>query len=235
MQTQPLFILPCVLSLASCVIDHHTAALQYDSKTVEAEGAERVHVAFKMGAGDLRVTDGAQQLARADFSFNVPSWKPEVTYSKIGDRGTLTIRQPGEAHSTTFGNNRYRWDVQLSNKIPMDLEVHFGAGQARLDVGSLDLRGVEAHAGVGQVDLDLRGKPKHGYDVNINGGIGEATVRVPVDAGVYAEAHGGIGSIEVRGLRKMDGHWESESYTKSDNKIRIEAHGGIGSIKIVAD
>ena len=234
MHLQLLLVLPCVLSLASCVIDHHTSALQYDSKVVAAEGAERVHVSLTMGAGDLRVTDGAQQLARADFSFNVPSWKPEVKYSSVAGRGTLAIRQPGETHHT-FGNTRYRWDIQLSNKIPVDLEVNFGAGQARLDVGSLDLRSVEVHAGVGRIDLDLRGNPKHSYNVSINGGIGEATVRLPVDAGVYAEAHGGIGSIEVRGLRKFDDHWESESFPRAENKIRLEATGGIGAIKIVAD
>lgn len=229
-----LLTLPGALLLAACNIQHNAGPVQYESQTLDAQGAESVHVALHMGAGQLKVTDGAQQLARADFSYNVPAWKPEVRYTKGGNRGTLTIQQPKDT-GASFGNTRYNWDLQLNNKIPMDLEIHFGAGEARLDVGSLDLRGVEIHMGVGQVDLDLRGRPKKSYDVRINGGVGQATVRVPSDAGVYAEAHGGIGSITVRGLQKVGDHWESEGYLRADNKIRVEAHGGIGEIKILAD
>ena len=199
------------------------------------DNSEQVHVTLKMGAGDLRVNDGAQKLVRGDFSYNVPSWKPRVRYSREGKRGTLTIEQPGDVHTTAFGNTRYRWDLQLSNKVPLDMEVHFGAGQAKLDLGSLMLRGLDVNMGVGKIDLDLRGKLQHSYDVNIHGGIGEATVHLPADAGIYAEAHGGIGSIDVRGLRHENGHWVSESYEHAENKIHIEVQGGIGAIKLVAD
>lgn len=234
MSTRYLLTLPGVLLLASCSIDHRAGPVQYDSKTIEAQGAETVHVNLNMGAGEMRVTDGAPQLARADFAYNIPEWKPEVRYTVSGGRGNLVIEQPKGGH-TNIGNTRYTWDIQLSNKIPMDLAVHFGAGQARLDIGSLDLRGVEVHMGVGEADLDLRGAIKNSYSVAIHGGIGQATVRVPADGGVYAEASGGIGSINVTGLRHLGDHWESESYARAEKKIRIEAHGGIGEIKIIAD
>jgi predicted membrane protein len=188
-----------------------------------------------MGAGDLRVTDGAAKLVRADFAYNVPSWKPEVRFRRSGKESTLTIEQPGKNHTTTLGHTKYSWDVQLNNKVPVDFALNFGAGQARLDLGSMQLRGVEVHMGVGQLDLDLRGAPKHSYNVTINGGIGEATVRLSADAAIYAEAHGGIGSIKVRGLQNEDGHWVSPSYDRAENKIRIEIQGGIGQINVVAD
>jgi hypothetical protein len=234
MNASCLLLIPGALLLTSCVVDKVTGPVQYDSKTIEAGGAESAHVALHMGAGDLRITDGAQQLARADFSYNVPAWKPEVRYTTSGSRGNLIIEQP-KSSGAHIGNTRYNWEVQLSNKIPLELEINFGAGKARLDLGSLQLRGVEVHMGVGQLELDLRGPVKHSYNVTIHGGVGEATVRVPADAGVYAEAHGGIGSINVRGLHERGGHWETESYARAENKIRIEAHGGIGEIKIIAD
>lgn len=227
--------LAALLGLAGCGFEtHHSGPVEYASESVELDNSEQVRVELKMGAGDLRVTDGAQKLVRADFSYNVPSWKPAVRYTRDGKQGSLSIEQPGNNH-TTVGNSRYRWDLQLSNKVPIDLTVHFGAGQAKLDLGSLLLRGVEINMGVGQLDMDLRGTPKHSYNVNIHGGIGEATVRLPADAGIYAEAHGGIGSIDVRGLRREGDHWMSDSYQQSKNKIRIEIQGGIGAIKLIAD
>jgi N-terminal domain of toast_rack, DUF2154 len=234
MNARYLTLIPAAVLLSSCGVDHPAGPDQYDSKLIDAEGATSAHVELHMGAGDLRISDGAQQLARADFTYNVPSWKPEVTYTKSGGRGDLRIEQP-KGGATRIGNTHYRWELQLSNKIPLDLAVHFGAGEARLDLGSLQLRGVELHMGVGKIEMDLRGKPKQSYEVNINGGVGEAVVHVSSDAAVYAEAHGGIGSINVHGLRKVGDHWESESYPTAENKIKIEAHGGIGEIRISAD
>jgi hypothetical protein len=199
------------------------------------DDSEVVHVDLRMGAGDLRVTDGAAKLVRADFAYTIPSWKPEVKSSRAGKQTTVTIEQPGKNHTATLGNTKYSWDEQLNKKVPVDFALNFGAGQARLDLGSLQLRGVELNMGVGQLDVDLRGTPKHSYNVGIHGGIGEATVHLSADAGIYAEAHGGIGGIKVRGLQKEDGHWVSPTYDRAENKIRIEIQGGIGQINVIAD
>jgi uncharacterized protein DUF2154 len=232
--TAQYLLLPALLGLSACVIHDRTGPLEYSTQTIDLDSSELVHVSLHMGAGELRVSDGPQKLLRADFSYNIPEWKPELKYNSIAGKGNLTIRQP-EGNHTLIGNTKYRWDIQLNNKVPLDLDVHFGAGQARLDLGSLQLRGVDVNMGVGQLDMDLRGAVKHSYNVTIHGGVGQATVRLPVDAGIYAEAHGGIGSISVRGLRDRGGHWTSDSWEKSENRIKVEVHGGIGEIKLIAD
>lgn len=223
------------LWLSGCVMDtSHTSSLQYDSNTVEMGAAESVEVNLHMGAGELRVTDGSQKLMRADFSYNVPSSKPTVRYESTGGRGILTVEQPSSGH-VRLGNSKYRWDLQLNNKVPMDLKVNFGAGDAHLDVGSLALRSVEVDMGVGQLQMDLHGAPKHDYEVHVRGGVGEATIRLPSDIGIWAEAQGGIGAINVRGLRKEGDHWESDSYSRSKIKIKVDVQGGIGAVNLIAD
>jgi N-terminal domain of toast_rack, DUF2154 len=235
MKARYLLLAPALLALTGCVIDTRRAGpVQYSSESVEMDDSEGVRVDLKMGAGDLRITDGGPKLMRGDFAYSVPSWKPEVRYSRTGKQASLTIEQPDKNH-TRLGNTKYSWDLQLNKKVPVDLALHFGAGQARLDLGSLDLRGVELEMGVGQMDVDLRGAPKHSYNVGIHGGIGQATVRLLADTAVYVEAHGGIGSIQVRGLQQEEGHWVSPSYDRAENKIRIQIQGGIGEIKVVAD
>jgi hypothetical protein len=228
-------LLPGLIGLGACVIQReHGGPVEYSSQTIESDASELVHVELHMGAGELRVTDSSQKLLRADFTYNVPSWKPQVKYTPMGGKGDLIIRQPS-SNGTYLGNTKYQWDLQLSNKVPMDFEVHFGAGKARLDLGSMQLRGVEVHMGVGELDLDLRGPVKHSYNVSIHGGVGQATLRLPRDAAIYAEAHGGIGSINVNGLQKRSGYWTSESWDQGENKIRVDVQGGIGEIRLIAD
>ena len=125
----------------------------------------------KRSSGNLTIGGGAQKLLNADFIYNVPSWRPEVRYTSTSTHGDLTIRQPGQGHAQ-IGHTRYEWDLALNNDVPMDLNLHFGAGEAHLELGSLALRSVDVGMGVGKLEMDLRGNPKHNYDVRIHGGIG---------------------------------------------------------------
>ena len=161
----------------------------------------------------------------------MPDWKPKVYSSTAGQYATVTIREP--EHVRMGGNRRYRWDLTLNDNVLMDLTLNCGAGQARLDLGKLDLRTVTVHMGAGQVDLDLRGHPKRDYDVTVSGGVGQATIRLPSGVGVRAEAHGGLGSIDVSGLEKHGDHYENSLYDNADANIRLKVEGGIGEIRII--
>jgi hypothetical protein len=218
--------------LTGCGFDTSPAGpLQSETKIIERDNAELVKVDLKMGAGELRVQGGAAKLMEAEFSYNVPSWKPDVRYSNTGVRGYLTVEQPST--SKVAGQNRYIWDLKLSDEVPLDLTVHFGAGEAKLNLGSLSLRSVEMDMGVGEIKVDLRGQPKRDYDVHIRGGVGEATVYLPRDAGVYADASGGIGGIKATGLRKQGSHYVNDAYETSKVKIHLDIRGGIGAINLI--
>jgi N-terminal domain of toast_rack, DUF2154 len=220
-----------ILLFSGCIMERElTGPTQYDSRAIERDSAELVNVNIEMGAGNLKVGTGTSKLAQAYFTYNVAAWKPMVEYSP----GDLTIRQPGHTRSHV-GNVKYEWDVRLGRQIPLNLRVHFGAGEAQLDLGSLDLRDVSVDMGVGKIQMDLRGDPSHDYAVHINGGVGEATVHLPMKAGVYATAAGGIGEISVRGMRKIGDHWVNDTYDTAKVKVRVDVKGGIGRIELIGD
>lgn len=223
----PLFLTGCVVDLA------HTGPTQHETKSIEKDNSELVKVDLRMGAGEMRVEGGSKKLMDAEFSYNIPSWKPDVRYGNTGVRGYLTIEQP---HTNRVGGDmHYEWDMRLNNDVPIDLHVNFGAGEAKLDLGSLSLRSVEVEMGVGEIKLDLRGQPKRDYDVHIRGGVGEATVYLPRDVGVFANASGGIGGISVRGLRKEGGHYVNDEYERAKVKIHLDVRGGVGSINLISE
>jgi hypothetical protein len=219
--------LGAALLLSGCVIATRTGPVQYDSVHIEPDRSELVRVNLQMGAGDLKVGSGTSKLMQAYFTYNVPAWKPEVRYSP----GNLTVSQPGESH-THAGNLKYEWDLRFGRQTPLDINVNFGAGEAQLDLGALDLRNVTVQMGVGKMEMDLRGTPAHNYNVHIQGGIGEAVVHLPADAGVYATANGGIGEIRVHGLRKDGDHWVNDAHDRAKVQIRVDVQGGIGAITL---
>ena len=223
-----------VLCLTGCVVEVHSGPTRHEFREFERKGIERLHLDLHMGAGEVKVRGGALQLARADFTYNVEQWKPEVTYHALGGSADLNIEQPS-THHAHIGETSYTWDVQAANDIPLELVAHLGAGEARMDLGSLTLRRVEVDMGVGELRMDLRGTPKHDYDVHIHGGVGEATVHLPGDIGIYATGSGGIGEIHTEGLRKQGDHWVNDAYDNAKVRIHVDVQGGIGQINLIAE
>jgi hypothetical protein len=203
---------------------------QNETRSIDLDKSELVRVELKMGAGELSVRGGSSKLMDAEFTYNRPNMKPEVRYDSSSFRGHLFVSEPSNVHHV---NSKYRWDIRLNDEKPLDMIVHFGAGEGRLDVGSLRLRSLEVHMGVGQLRVDLRGMPKNDYDVSIHGGVGEATIYLPDGVGVVAEARGGIGGINARGLEKRDGRYVNDAYGRSKTTVRLDVHGGVGAINLV--
>src|SRR5581483_8352462 len=148
-----LFLLAAVVGMSGCIVAEHTGPTEHDFRTIDRDASEVVRVHLKMGAGEMRVGSGTEKLLNANFDYNVPAWKPEVRYSP----GDLRISQP-EGGIKHFGNTKYDWDLRFSREVPLELNVQFGAGEGRLDLGSLNLRRVEVEMGVGTLQMDLRGR-----------------------------------------------------------------------------
>jgi len=223
------------LVLGGCVITENARVGSpiHESRSVDLGKFEMARVEVQMGAGELRAAGGASKLLEADFDYNVPAWKPIIESNSASFRADVKIRQPSSGISG--GNTDYKWNLRFNNDVPIDFVTHLGAGESKMDLGSMNLRSVEIHMGVGQLHLDLRGKPKQNYDVQIHGGVGEATVLVPATVGISAEASGGIGDIQVEGLERRNGRWVNSLNASAPVRIRLEIHGGVGNIRLVAE
>jgi uncharacterized protein DUF2154 len=231
----PFVTICCALALSACSgIDSTPAGPeQHESRSVDLDKSEQVRAELKIGSGELDVRGGAQKLLDADFTYNVPSWKPDLRYTSSAGTGDLIVEQAGSTSST--GKAKNHWDLRLNDKVPLDLKVEFGAGEARLNLGSLTLSGLNVEIGAGTLRLDLRGAPTKDYSVRIRGGVGEATVYLPRDVGISANVTGGLGEISATGLRKTGDLYVNDSAQTAKTKIRLDIQGGVGSIKLIAE
>lgn len=208
-----------------------TGETKYEPVSVPLGSASQANIKLDMGAGELIVRGGAQDLVNGNLSYTAPGWKPGVHTSNDGTHTTVEIGEPEGVH---FGPHmHYRWDLQINDQPRVDLEVNCGAGKARLELGSLTLQNVRVNMGAGQVDLDLRGRPAQDYDVHVSGGVGQATVWLPRDVGIRADAHGMLGSIDVVGLEKNGDHYENALYDHSKVNLHITVDGAIGQIRLI--
>jgi hypothetical protein len=232
-QLLPFVLISAALTFSACGHLAPAGPEQHESRSIDLDKAERVRAELKMPVGELEVRGGAPKLLDADFTYNVAAWKPDIRYSSTGTAGDLILEQRGPTASS--GNTKNRWELRFNDSVPLDLRVEFGAGEARLNLGSLNLRSVNIEMGAGTLGMDLRGAPRQDYSVRIRGGVGEATVHLPKDIGISAVASGGIGDISVTGLRKDGNRYVNDAYERAGVRIRLDIQGGVGSIRLIAE
>jgi N-terminal domain of toast_rack, DUF2154 len=206
--------------------------MQRVSKSVDPKDADSAHAQLKMGAGELNLTGGADQLMDADFSYNVSDWKPKVSYDVSAKKGELVVKQGSAEGGNLSGGARNEWDISMNDELPTDLMVQLGAGESVLDLDSLTLTGVDLQMGAGKTTVDLTGDYAQDFDASIEGGVGEATVELPSEVGVKAKAEGGIGKINAKGLKKVDGSYVNDAYGESDVNLSVDVKGGVGAINL---
>ena len=206
--------------------------MQHESKSVDPKTADSANAQLKMGAGELNLTGGADQLMEADFSYNVSEWKPMVSYDVSGKKGELVVEQGSANGGDLSGGARNEWDISMNDEVPTDLVVRLGAGESDLDLDSLTLTGVDLKMGAGKSTVDLTGDYAKGFDATIEGGVGQAKVLLPSEIGVKAKAEGGLGGINAKGLKKVDGAYVNDAYGESDVNLSVDVKGGVGEINL---
>ncbi len=231
---KPGVVVAAAVVLAGCVSGcEPSRPIEHEHRVVELDKSELTRVHLAMGSGELEVKGGATELLEADFDYNVPAWKPSIAHHANATQSDLEISQG--TGTTLFGKTENRWQLVLNDAMPMGVTAHFGAGRARMKLGSLNLRNVELHMGAGEVEMDLRGNPVKSYRAEIHGGVGSATVYLPASVGISATASGGIGDINVRGLEKRNGRWINPRAGSALVTIELDVRGGVGEIRIVAE
>lgn len=102
---------------------------------------------------------------------------------------------PGFFFSGNFFNTETnQTDVNLSSRLPIDLNVDLGSGSADLDLSDLEI--IELNAGTGSGKLTVR-LPAGDYASDLGAGSGTITVTTARDSSIDLEAGVGSGRIIV--------------------------------------
>lgn len=221
-----------VFSACNALQSVQVGETQTESQSVDLEAASSANVLIEMDAGRLAVSGGADKLMQASFRYNVEDWKPQVSYTVNGSQGELTIDQPSAQDRLVGSNVINEWDIHLSDGVPLDVEIHTGAGEANLDSSTLDLSSIRVEIGAGETNLDLTGSWDHDVNAVIKGGVGKLTVKLPSDMGVRVNAAAGLGNVTTSGLDQEGGRYVNQAYGNAPYTLTLEVQTGVGSIEL---
>lgn len=201
--------------------------------SIEKDNAEALEVEIDFGVGNLYIEGGSSEWVSGEFSYNHKRWEPKVTYKTRKDVGFVRIKQ-GSGKMFGFNNRKVdnEWDLQLTNDIPIDLNVDMGVSKSTLNLEGLQLNSLSIDSGVGESVIDLSGEWKKGFRANMDLGVGDVTIILPKQTGVRVNASKGIGRVDLKDFTKQnDGVYVNDAYTGADVVIDITLDIGVGDVK----
>jgi len=144
-----------VLATLACSININAPTVQTgNEQTVNINeavpsGSEVTQLAIQMGAGNLNIAPGAQDLVQGTIQYNVADWKPTITRDQKNvriEQGNLDqIKVP----SSGVIND---WNLKLGSS-PIDLSISAGAYKGTLDLSGLALTNLSISDGASQSEV----------------------------------------------------------------------------------
>lgn len=206
-----------------------------DSLAIPLESAQEAVVDINHGAGTLKIGAGAKATNLVEGTF-VGGVEQRIDYSS--DWASLTLSAPSNVifgFPGTFGPEGLRWDVRFNDRIPMDLRLHTGAGESRLDLSSLLVQKLSLETGASSTVITLPARAGM-TDVEVRAGAASVVMRIPQGVAARIFMKSGLVSTKIDTNRfPYNGSvYETPGYETSQNKVEIVVEAGVGSIEILS-
>jgi hypothetical protein len=203
-------------------------------------------IAYEMGdavAGDISLSMDAGQMTIGglpDDSRNViagtvrqaPGEEVTGTHNVSGTQISVVFQSRWPQHYFFTPEIDHTWDLALTGRIPLEVDIALGAGEIVADLSGLKVTSVDVKLGAGQLILTLPSGMD--IDVNISIGAGDAEIHLPEGAAVTIDCTTGVGNCS---LPNGSGFWGQEytsaGYSESEDQIRIEVNVGVGEAEII--
>lgn len=227
------------------------SAVAQDWRTVTSlrqyKNEQSLDVSVNYGAGKLFVSPGdGSALYKTTLRYDATHFKPVTQYSE----GRLRVGIDGgsiKARNIKAG----RLDLSLNTRVPMEMDLTFGAGTADVELGGLRIRQMKISTGasesnirvskpnpekcstlkleVGAADFDASGLGNLNCEViDVDGGVGDVTLDFNgawrVDSDVKIDM--GLGSLTLRVPRGLGVQVHKQGFLASFDSEGLIKRGG---------
>ncbi|GAB4454046.1 MAG: hypothetical protein Kow00120_23960 [Anaerolineae bacterium] len=193
--------------------------------SVPLEDAEAAEVSLSLSVGDvtIRSLSDSSNVLEADLSYvgNDAVLESSGERTKVvslhQEAGSFTFYGPLDFLQGFFDQPQLRWNIGLSDRVPLELQINASLGTGDFDLRDLNLTNLRVNAGAGDVTLTLPATDAR-YEVVVNGGVGNYTLVIPEPADIDMRLNGGAGNFIVE--------------TPAGAGVRLHAETGVGNIEV---
>lgn len=209
-----------------------TAWVTPNTIDIPLDGAASGNISIIMGAGKVALDSGTPEnlLMEATVFSKAPEWQP--TLSSTLEETTKTVRMTDKGHTgkAWFAvHSPNSWEIRITDRVPVVLNVNIGAGDCKVNAGSINLTYLNVHSGAGDTEIDLGRYHGGRFDAAITSGIGDLTLKVPRSGNTRITVHQGVGDISGSGFTLNNGAYVTPGFNPALPVNEIAVKQGVGS------
>lgn len=180
--------------------------------------------------GDLTIDDLGETNVLIDGRLNGDGGQGVYTdYYVTDNTGIFTINS--QSFINFPGSQSWDWDFNLTDQIPLDLNLSMGVGSMNVFLSNLNLSSLEVNQAIGEVNLSLA--DRNSYAVELSQAIGSIKVELPENSGVRIEISRAISALSLPStFVKRGDYYYSDNYESAQFQVDLEVNQAIGSIDI---
>jgi hypothetical protein len=191
------------------------------SVSVPVEGAGRLELTLRVGAGQYRLAGGTASgvLVEAQAS--------DSTIASAVDRSGDLARVRLSTAVDSWAVGRFTgtdWRIGVAPGVPVMLDIQAGAGGLVFDLESVAVAGARLAIGAAELRMVLP-RPRGEVAIRVEGGAASFTFEVP--AGVQAR-------VTTSGLLTVSGPMETPGWSTATDRVSVSVTGGAAAVRVVS-
>lgn len=195
----------------------------------KAAATERVSVSLDTGAANVSISGIAQEDV---LSGSVVGRKVSLESAVRQEGATQFVDAEIKRERLSFSGIPVDMQARVTTLIPVELSVHSGASDVRIDASELRLERLNIDSGASSIDVTL-GAQTSLVRVAIDAGASRVQVRVPREVGIRVEYDGGLSRKQLADLQDAgDDAYQSEGYADAAKKAILQTDIGASSLEI---
>ncbi len=178
---------------------------------------------YAQGSQELLV-DGSLQLWEGE--------KTERNYEVKDNTGTFSLKSSGFIFIYEPGTgNRANWEVGVSSRIPISIQVDQAVGNIVLDLTELDMERLDSNLALGKTSVILPSGVS--FEGTIGQAMGEIVIEVPAGTPLEVIGQPAIGNVSFPpNYVRIGNRFTSPAFSGSEYKVELAINLAIGQVII---
>lgn len=198
--------------------------------SIDLQGAAQVALDLDQGAGAMEVVGGAPSGVAVS---GTKAAGMEMKSKLVGDKLEVKI-EAGPSFIPFLGPESGVWRFQVSQDVPVTLDVD--AGASSMDFDLTDLKVTRMKVDMGASTLKIKFPANAGNTVvDIDAGAASLDFDIPDGVAARLRLKQGASTMDVNQLRfplQGNGFYQSSDYETAINKVEIDLDGGANTLKV---
>ncbi len=199
-------------------------------------GAQSARVRLNVTVGELEVSALGDSLSLLEGQVVLGAgdavWQ---NYTLHDGEGQLELAQQRNALLAPFLARRAadaaRWNIQLTPRLPLALNIHTGAGRANLDLSALNLSTLDLKTGLGETQVAF---PAAGARLaTLQSGLGEVTLTLPADLPARLTVTSGLANVHIPARFARQGKvYTTAGFVAAGRYLDLELNASLGAVTV---